>query len=442
MPNLDCGTLPLEIVQEIIKWNADYTNAVRASSLVSRLWREASLKFLFRDIAFRDKRQLDGWDRWLKGSPQIVQAVRRVQFFPSCLAPQDTLPHLPSMTVMPGVTDLEWCFYSPTRMFPESDLVQFLHNFPSLRSVTLASEFADLGSLKTFLGACGPNVATLELQEGLTCLSKHGGTKKAAQKGSNCSKSPNALDLPKLEHLVIGSERSFFDWVYKDLFTPSVFRQLHSLTIESEAFTLPTLNQIFEACSPTLLQLTIDPTNKTLSNDGISLRPLPEMFSPIQALTKLTIGLFYFGGTWEPENVLDWACAFLEVFQAKNLATLEFLCYAAEPMDVTEVLEDYDWGPLVTLVRKNYKNVQELVLWITMEMDFGRRARASLEQQARASGLSKFVGEGKRLNVKWTVENPSWGSYSDDGFSEDDGEDTNDNSKEEDISDGSPEEGY
>ncbi|ESK88939.1 hypothetical protein Moror_13221 [Moniliophthora roreri MCA 2997] len=404
------GTLPLEIVQEIIKWNSDDRNDLRAYSFVSRIWREASLQFLFYDITFTDERQLEGWNRRLRHSTHIVKSVRRMRFWPSPVA-SNPLPYLPSIDEMPGVTDIEWDSHTPTRITPS--LIQFLRNFSNLRRVTLASEFADVESLRMFLGACGSNITTLVLEEGVRCRSKSttSRTTKALNKWSRSKPFPQ-FDLSKLKHFSIRSERTFFDWVYDDLLLASMPLHLHSLTIESEAFSVPTLCRLIDTFSATLSHLTLDPTDtyKTIFSgreESIALRPLPSSLSPLQALRTLTLGLIFFGDHFEPHSALNWVCDSLEVFRADNLVVLELFCYASEPKEMTDVLQKYNWVPFVALIQRKYKSVQDLVLWITMEMDFGRRERSSLEQQVHESQLSKFAGHGKQLDVKWTIENPS-----------------------------------
>ncbi|KAK7060780.1 hypothetical protein VNI00_000512 [Paramarasmius palmivorus] len=313
---------------------------------------------------------------------------------------------------MPGVTDLDWDFHVPT---PSTSLItNFLHNFPNLHRVTLGSEFTDLGSLRTFLGACGSDIRTLVLEEGFGYRSK----RKTNKKARNRANKPPMFDLSKLEELVVRSEESFFDWILDDLLLISTPSELRTLVIESEAFSCSTLNRLFETFSQTLTHLTLDPTNtsETLLSPAsqISLRALTSTFSRLEVLHTLTVGLIFLGDSFSPHLAFDWTRDFLEVFQARDLVILELFCYASEPQEVVDILQTYDWGPLVTLLQKKYTSLQELVLWITMEMDFGRRERSSLEKRVQESGLGRFTSEGKRrVGMKWTIENPSWGSWSD-----------------------------
>ncbi|KAK7060779.1 hypothetical protein VNI00_000511 [Paramarasmius palmivorus] len=369
--------LPPEIVREIVAWSTDHSDLC-SYCLVSRTWRGAALPFLFRNIKVIEQHDMIRWHHILTVSPEITKCIRKFSFQTSyqkyTMPPALALVSLPTMA---GVVELEWIAPQdyPLKMIPA--IVDFLRTFPNLRRVSVSGAFSDVKTFEYFLANCGP-IRELSLKDPL--LFKFGWDEESP---SSKKLDVSQLDLSGLESLEVAAENfSLFDWVLI-LFRHSKPVKIRSFMIESIAFSTST-----------------------------NLLPLPTSFPILPNLQKLELAVIHLGGRFHPERILCWAEDFFRLLDAPGLQVFELYWYAGEPEEVEEILESYDWKGFCGVLLERFPKVQELVLHIGQEMNFGRTWREKLEQTV-VKHIPASLLDGRRITQKWTVENENWGSYSD-----------------------------
>ncbi|ESK88937.1 hypothetical protein Moror_13219 [Moniliophthora roreri MCA 2997] len=392
--------LPSEIIREVVGWNKGYVYDLRNYCLVSRTWRGATLPYLFHTIKIINEGSMQRW-----GEPFVV-----IQFT------EDRSGYCSRLTTVDdrrcrARAPIEY----PITMIPV--IIDFLHTFPNLQRVKVSGAFRDAKTLEYFLGHCGP-IQELILYDHLVFEHE---TEQNSRSSEELNKS--RLDLSSMEHLEICAEGNLFDWILDSLLRRSKPTKLRSITLSSIPFSSAALCRLLAEVSETLVSLTLDPNDVT--DLGRSLMPLSTSYPSLSILGTLKLAIIHLGDTFFPEQVLDWARDFFRVFHAPKLTVLELYFYAGSPREMTEITSHYDWKTFCGLILECYPKVQELIVYVGMEREFGRTRRAKLEQEVRDYLPDSFLN-GKRITMNWGVENPSWESYSDDPSSSESDSDSDD----------------
>ncbi|ESK87410.1 hypothetical protein Moror_11680 [Moniliophthora roreri MCA 2997] len=419
--------LPVELVRNIIKWNAHSWKELGVYSLVSKLWRNATMPFVFEKARIRNHRRLSQLCDLLKSTPEISKYIRRVAFHPITSEDpevnEDSISLLASLPTFPGVTELEYCdcgeVEAPgTRVTPQ--LTRFLKTFPYLRRVKIISRFADINQLKAFIGCCGA-VKELVLWEGIRMqpmLEHHDKSEGDARADFS------SFDLSQLEHLEVFSQLHDFDWILDTILQESRPNKLRSITVESSGFNPHALSRLLEEFSLTLSQLTIEP----LWSIESCLRPTPSPFSPLPALHTLTVANItlkdFYHSEENPKDVLLWMHKLIDQLDAANMVVFELVFQAIDgPSSIEEALQTLAWKDLTAHILKRYSRIEELKLRFDLtdafDQSFGVILQSLVQQYIPAS-----IFGGRRVSLEWTIDFPDDTDWESEGEFPDEPEET------------------
>ncbi|EEB91786.1 hypothetical protein MPER_09802, partial [Moniliophthora perniciosa FA553] len=360
---------PPEIVLEIVKWNSTNRPVLRQCCLVSCLWRNASLPFLFHEVKLRGEADVCSWH---DATPEVLRQIRRVVFrhARNYNKPHEyeheprSLSMCHKIPVSPQVLELDWV-YSDYSTMVTPDVVKFLATFPSLEAVKIDSGIVDIAHFKEFVGCCG-RLKKLEL--GMLTVSIFGSQLDPGQKF--WAQDPRGIDLSLLQSLVIGTNG--FPMLLEALFADSKPTTLQSFTMTHTAnySDLSSVWRFLDMFSSTIQHLTLDTHGMT----GDELSPFR---SSMKCLPCPSLHTFTLTGLHDPKScgnfcsyMVQWLPNLFRYLPGR-LTTLELKFTAGYHQEFEAVFSSrYGWRKLATSILKLYPTFTRIVIWLNTNSQF------------------------------------------------------------------------
>ncbi|ESK88933.1 hypothetical protein Moror_13215 [Moniliophthora roreri MCA 2997] len=366
--------LPPEIVMEIVKWNSTNRSVLRQCCLVSHLWRNASLPFLFHEVKLRGAADFCSWH---DATPEVLRHIRRVVFrhAKNYSRPHEcdheyeprSLSMVHKIPVSPQVLELVWLYRDYTTTVTP-DVVKFLATFPSLEAVKIDSGIVDTAHFKHFVGSCG-RLKKLEL--GMSTTSIFRPQLVPVQKLR--IQDPRSIDLSLLQSLIIGTDD--FPMLLEALFADSKPARLLSFTITCTAnySDLSSVWHFLNMFSSTIQHLTLDTHGMTGDELPPPLRS-SMICSPCPSLHTFTLT-----GLHDPKScggfcseMVRWLPTLFRYLPGR-LTTLELKFTAVCHQEFEAVFSSrYGWRKLATSILKLYPTFTRIVIWLNTDSQFFR----------------------------------------------------------------------
>ncbi|PBK63910.1 hypothetical protein ARMSODRAFT_962666 [Armillaria solidipes] len=375
------GELPLELIEKIVESNRDDKGSLLASSCVSKLWRVASLRFLF---SMADFSYHEDFTRWRDIGSRLPQNRADLLEEPESLSnPSDI--KLPDM---PRVHKLVWNTSSiPISCTPETR--QFISTFCSLKEVEFEGRFATVSDAKEFLGLLHQievlNIEGIDIDEA----------------GSSGQSPAFTGDMTKLRRLSIEECETSLDWLVDDILAVSCPANLQNIRYEnSPPFSQKAFTRLVALSYESLQELSIEPPRYDDQTGGWT-NP-PHFTNPsFPSLTSLAFRMIKLGRM--PTYIMfsmNWCLRMIKVLPpAPEMTSLTMNFYAkdSEDIDETVVNQSFDWRKLSDLISEQFPKLERFIVTLTMDFQTDMKAKASTEAILHER-LHHF---GKKLVIEW-----------------------------------------
>ncbi|KAK0447222.1 hypothetical protein EV421DRAFT_2017505 [Armillaria borealis] len=408
------GELPLELIDKIVESNRDEEDSLLASSCVSKLWRVASLRYLFSMAEFSYHEDFTRWRDIGSHLPQVPLFVKEVVFEPEgrfgpgrrfefmegdviswpnrtdLLEEPESLSNPSDIKLpdMPRVHRLVWKTSSiPISCTPETR--QFISTFSSLKEVEFEGRFATVSDAKEFLGLL-PQIEVLNI-EGIDI----------DEAGISGQSPAFTGDMTNLRRLSIEECETSLDWLVDDVLAVSCPANLQSIGYEnSPPFSQKAFTRLVALSYKSLQELSIEPPRYDDQPGGWT-NP-PRFTNPsFPSLTSLAFCMIKLGRM--PIHIMfsmNWCLRMIKVLPPApemTSLTMNFYSKDSEDIDETVVNQSFDWRKLSDLISERFPKLERFIVTLTMDFQTDMKAKASTEAILNER-LHHF---GKKLVIEW-----------------------------------------
>ncbi|KAK0458824.1 uncharacterized protein EV420DRAFT_334265 [Desarmillaria tabescens] len=384
--NLD---LPLEVIGGIVQHNRYDVPALKSSSLVSKSWRVASLRYLFSYANFSSPEDLSRWTNIGLSLPHVIKFVRVARFSPGARLKDLELsilddqfpPSLPDseerlaaierilsdpsvrntsnpanilLPTMPQVTEFIWST-SQTRVIhvtPETQ--QLVSAFISVEALIFSGSFINVAHAKAFFGLFPP-LKVLQMNR-----------VKISSSLSSDSDPPFVFtgNLTKLEELIIEKALTPLDWLVYEVLAISRPSDLWYIAYsDASTFSTDALGCLLSLCALSLQELSIP---------AQAASEFPTFTTPaFTELVSLTLSIELETQTLLPD--LQLCTNTLEILpSAPQLTEFVLQLYAYSSADMIAIMEEdfFDWTRLAETALRRFPTLETFVFRVSMDKEF------------------------------------------------------------------------
>lgn len=407
--------LPLEVIDEIIQHNHDDVPALKSSSLVSKSWRTASLRYLFSYADFSSPEDMSRWANIGLSLPHVIKFVRAARFSPGArlkdleltilddelplsfpdseerLAAVERILSNPSRNIsnpasipipkMPRVTVFEWST-SKIRIRVTPETQQLITAFTSVEELVFAGSFINVAHAKAFFGLFPP-LRTLQINR-----------IEISSLNSSELDPPFVFtgNLTKLEELTIEKSLTPLDWLVNEVFAISRPASLRRVSYsDASTFSADALGYLLSLSAQSL---------EVLSIPAQAASKFPTFTTPsFISLVSLTLSIEL--ETRKILRDLQLCTDALEILpSAPKLTEFVLQLYAYTSVDIAIIMSGgaSDWARLADTALGRFPTLKRFVFRVSMDKQI-----SPLEHGASSTfapeGLLGTVG--RRLVVEW-----------------------------------------
>ncbi|KAK0480649.1 hypothetical protein IW261DRAFT_1593031 [Armillaria novae-zelandiae] len=409
--------LPLEVIDEIIQHNRNDAPALKSSSLISKSWRVASLRYLFSYADFSSPKDLSRWIKISLSLPHVIKFVRAARFspgarlkdselsilddkfppsFPDSEERLSAIEHIlsnPSRNIsnpanipipkMPRVTVFEWST-SKIRIHVTPETQQLISTFISVEELVFAGSFINVAHAKAFFGLF-PRLRTLQ-------------TNRIEISSLNLSELDPPFvftgDFTKLEELTIGKSLTPSDWLVHEVLAASLPASLRRITYSDEStFSADALGYLLSLGAQSL---------EVLSIPARAASEFPTFTTPsFISLVSLTLSIELKTPSRKIPRSLQFCTDALEILpSAPKLAEIVLQLYAYSSVDVAIIMTEgaFDWARLANTALGHFPTLKMFVFRVSMDKQISPMEHGASKTFAPKALLDAL---GQRLVVEW-----------------------------------------
>ncbi|KAK0203663.1 hypothetical protein DFS33DRAFT_1274825 [Desarmillaria ectypa] len=412
--NLD---LPLEVIDEIVQHNRKNAPALKSSSLVSKSWRTASLRYLFSYADFSSPEDLSRWTNIGSSLPHVIKFVRMARFSPGARLKDLELnilndqfpPSLPDseerlaaierilshpsvrntcnpanipLPRMPQVTVFVWSTSQMRVIHVTPETQQLISAFSSVEELMFSGSFINVAHAKAFFGLFPPlrmlQMNRVEISSSL----------------SSNSDPPFVFtgNLTKLEELTIERALTPLDWlVYEALAISCPFNLRRITYSDASTFSSDALGYLLSLSARSLEVLSIP----ARAGSDFSTFTTPA-FTSLVSLT-LSIELKTQTLLLDLQSYMD----ALEVLpSAPKLTEFVLQLYAYSSTDIIAIMEEgvFDWARLAETALWRFPTLKRFVFRVSMDKEFNPTKEEAINMSVPKALFGML---GQRLVVEW-----------------------------------------
>ncbi|KAK0220154.1 hypothetical protein IW262DRAFT_1005409 [Armillaria fumosa] len=407
--------LPLEVIDEIIQHNHNDAPALKSSSLVSKSWRVASLRYLFSYADFSSPEDLSRWTNIGLSLPRVIKFVRAARFSPGARFKDSALsvlddefpPSFPdseerfaaierilsnpsrnisnpaniSIPKMPQVTVFEWSI-SKIRIRVTPEIQQLISAFISVEELVFAGSFINAAHAKAFFGLFPP-LRTLQMNR-----------VEISSLNSSELDPPFVFtgDLTKLEELTIEKSLTPLDGLVHEVLAISLPASLRRITYSDEStFSADALGYLLSLSAQSLEMLSIP---------ARAASKFPTFTTPsFISLVSLTLSIEL--KSRKIPRGLQLCTAALEILpSAPKLNEFVLQLYAYSSVDIAIIMAEgvFDWARLADTALERFPTLKRFVFRVSMDKQISPMEHGASKTFAPKALLGTL---GQRLVVEW-----------------------------------------
>lgn len=415
----DCPVLPLEIVERILSnLEDDDANTLLSCSLVSQLWRQAALLFLFSYADLSSKDDVLHWHGIVKAMPNVPLFVRHVRYAPGTRLQWDGSPAGDtkriggkleaesdeednvleiSLPAMPGAGFFDWITGEIFAVKFTPQISQLSSSLPNIRHLSWSGQFATANDAIDFLGLF-TQLQTLELLN-------------VRVQTTNKISSSFRGNMVNLRSLRLRDTRTNCDWLVIHILSVSPPDNLESIEYTPNdhlSLSSSALSALFSLAAPSLKKLCIQCVYLDLGLESGKLYTYLPMFhiptlSVLQDLVFSVPDIIY-SALFDVEY-LEWCSRFLDsISDAPVLRVLTVPLPANGPQQLDTMLDSAhsQWQKLVDKLSR-FSSLTKLVVLVSAEQPkgFGPKFRAQYERKIKDLLLDLEAA----VKIGWTTPN-------------------------------------
>ncbi|KAG7448473.1 uncharacterized protein BT62DRAFT_1003187 [Guyanagaster necrorhizus] len=409
--------LPLEVIDEIVQHNHADAPALKSSSLVSKSWRAASLRYLFSYADFSSPEDLLRWKNIGSSLPHIIRFVRAARFSPGARLKDMELkildnqfpPSLPQsekrlaaierilshpsrntsnpvnipLPRMPQVTVFVWSTSQtrPIHCTPETQ--QLISAFTSVERLVFSGSFINVAHAKAFLGLFPP-LRTFQVNR-----------IEISRRSSSSDSDPPFVftgDLTKLEELIIEKALTPLDWLVHEVLAISQLTNLRKIRYsDASIFSIEALACLLSLSAGSLEVLCI-PACAGSEFPTFTTPPFIELVSLTLSIELETQTLLL---------DLQLCKNALEILPSAPKLTefvIQLNAYSSE--DITIIMKEstFDWAHFAETALWRFPTLKRFVFRVSMDKEFNPTEKDAIGMSVAKALLGTL---GQRLDIEW-----------------------------------------
>ncbi|KAK0452328.1 hypothetical protein EV421DRAFT_893455 [Armillaria borealis] len=406
--------LPLEVIDEIIQHNHNDAPALKSSSLVSKSWRVASLRYLFSYADFSSPEDLSRWTNIGLSLPHVIKFVRAARFSPGArlkdlelsILDDEFPPSLPDseerlaaieqilsnpsrntsnpvnipIPKMPQVTVFEWST-SKIRIRVTPETQQLISAFISVEELVFSGSYINVAHAKAFFGLFPP-LRTLQMNR-----------VEISRSDSSEFDPPFVFtgNLTKLEELTIEKSLTPLDWLVHEVLAVSCPSSLRRITYsDASTFSADALGHLLSLSARSLEVLFIP---------ARAASKFPTFTTPsFISLVSLTLSI-----ELETQTILldlQLCTDALEILPSAPKLTEFVLQLYAYSADIAIIMKEsvFDWARLADTALWRFPTLKRFVFRVSMDKELSPMENEAINMFVPKALLSTL---GRRLVVEW-----------------------------------------